>query len=147
MSTNDHNTAQTSTHCLIIDDDQDDQEIFQMCLKKVNENIKVLAIDDPIEAVAMLRSDNTYTPNYIFLDVNMPKMNGIDCLRLLKNMERLNYTRIYMYSTTSDGDAVAKSKQLGAEDFIVKPTKTADLKEKLAKILDVVSNIDPVKTN
>jgi PleD family two-component response regulator len=62
-------------------------------------------------------------------------------------MERLNYTKIYMYSTTSDGSAVAESKDLGAEDFIVKPAKTVDLKDKLARILDVVSNIDPANKN
>lgn len=123
--------------CLIIDDDQDDQEIFLMCLKAVNGDIDCLALSDPTEAVALLKSSD-YTPDYIFLDVNMPKLNGIDCLRLIKNIERLQYSKIYIYSTTSEGNAREQSREIGADDFIVKPAKTSELKDKLATIFNLV---------
>jgi CheY-like chemotaxis protein len=102
-----------------------------------------LALNDGVEAVSLLKSNSDYTPDYIFIDVNMPKMNGIACLGLLKNIERLKYSKIYMYSTTSEKSAVEDSKKLGADDFIIKPSKTAELKEKLSKIFDIVSEINP----
>ncbi len=109
--------------CLIIDDDQDDQEIFLMCLGQINKNINCLAMKDGVEAISMLTSNSEYIPHYIFIDVNMPKMNGIDCLRIIKNMKHLKYTKIFMYSTTSENSTLTESKKLGADDFIIKPPK------------------------
>jgi len=128
--------------CLIIDDDVDDQEIFIMCLRKLNKSINCTTMNNGVEAIAMLISSEKYTPDYIFIDVNMPKMNGIDCLRIIKNVGRLQYSRIFMYSTTSEGSVLALSRELGAEDFIIKPAKTAALKEKLSVIFGIVSEID-----
>jgi CheY-like chemotaxis protein len=133
---------QKERECLLIDDDTDDQEIFKMCLRKISGNINFKAVNDGIEAISVL-SDADYTPDFIFLDVNMPKMNGIECLKMLKRMKRLRNTKMFMYSTTSEKKTVEESKREGAEDFIVKPPKTAQLKEKLAAIFRIVSEIDP----
>lgn len=133
---------QERKECLIIDDDVDDQEIFLMCMKKVNKNIHCSTANDGVEAVAMLLSNNDYKPDYIFIDVNMPKMNGIDCLRMIKNIRRLKYSKIFMYSTTSDRGTLVQSKQLGADDFIIKPSSTVELKDKLSKVLHIVSGIN-----
>ncbi len=132
---------QTKT-CLIVDDDADDQEIFLMCLKQISNNeIECLTANNGVEAITML-VDKEYTPSYIFIDVNMPKMNGIDCLRIIKNIDRLKYSKIFMYSTTSEGSALATSQQLGANDFIIKPSSSTMLKEKLSKIFEIVSEIN-----
>jgi PleD family two-component response regulator len=128
--------------CLIIDDDVDDQEIFLMCINKISKNIDCMSAFNGAEAVLMLRSDEKYVPDYIFLDVNMPKMNGIECLAHIKSIKRLNNTKVFMYSTTSESSTVLKSKELGADDFIVKPSKTLELKEKLSVIFDICSEID-----
>ena len=129
--------------CLIIDDDQDDQEIFLMCLNKVDNNISCLTSNNGVDAIALLQSNPDYIPDYIFIDVNMPKMNGITCLGILKHIERLKYSKFYMYSTTSDASSVDDSNKLGVNEFIVKPTKTTELKEKLSKIFEIVSDINP----
>lgn len=128
--------------CLIIEDDLDDQEIFLMCLEKINMDINCTAMNDGVEAVSMLVSNTEYIPDYIFIDVNMPKMNGIDCLRILKNMQRLQYSKFFMYSTTSEKNTLNESKKLGVTDFIIKPPSTTELKEKLSKIFEIVSEIN-----
>jgi CheY-like chemotaxis protein len=128
--------------CLIIDDDKDDQEIFVMCANKVSPDIRCSTADDGVEAVALLQSNKNYIPRYIFIDVNMPKMNGIECLSILKNMERLKYSKIFMYSTTSESGTLESSRLLGADEFIIKPSKSAELKEKLSKIFGIVSRIN-----
>ena len=127
--------------CLIIDDDQDDQEIFVMCVANVSDCINCTTANNGVNAIAMLNSHTDYTPDYIFVDVNMPKMNGIDCLRNLKKIARLQGTTIFMYSTTAEGNAFAESKKLGATDFIIKPTRTGELKEKLAAIFEIPSTV------
>jgi CheY-like chemotaxis protein len=71
--------------CLLVDDDLDDQEIFLMTLEKINKNIKCLTANNGVEALSLL-TQNSFVPDYIFLDVNMPKMNGIECLRSIKNI-------------------------------------------------------------
>ena len=128
--------------CLIIDDDRDDQEIFVMCANRISPDIHCSTADDGVEAVSMLQSNKEYIPLYIFIDVNMPKMNGIECLSILKNMERLKYSKIFMYSTTSETATLERSRLLGADDFIIKPSKSAELKEKLSKIFGIVSRIN-----
>jgi DNA-binding response OmpR family regulator len=127
--------------CLIIDDDPDDQEIFEMCVRNVKSDVDFLALSSGVDAVVLLRSDDKYVPDYIFLDVNMPKMNGIDCLRELKQIKRLEHTKIFIYSTTTDKKVAAHSKELGANDYIVKPASTTELKNKLHTIFSIVSGI------
>src|SRR6185369_666400 len=122
--------------CLIIDDDLDDQEIFLMCVNKICKNVHCTAMNNGIDAIAFLMLNTGYIPDYIFLDVNMPKMNGMDCLIILKSIATLKNTKILMYSTTSAPSVVAESKKLGADDFIVKPSKTAELMDKLSKIFE-----------
>lgn len=134
---------QMMNECLIIDDDQDDQEIFLMCLEDVSKDISCTTRNNGVEALAMLTADSNYTPAYIFIDVNMPKMNGIECLKALKNIERLKNTKIFMYSTTSESSAFTRSRELGATDFIIKPSRTIDLKTKLSEIFEVEPAVNP----
>jgi DNA-binding response OmpR family regulator len=125
--------SETKT-CLIIDDDPDDQEIFLMCVRKLDLNIDCKTSDNGVEGISMLMDNQEFIPDYIFLDVNMPKMNGIECLQEIRKIERLKNTRIFMYSTTTENKMVMKSIEYGADDFIIKPTKTAELREKLYHI-------------
>jgi CheY-like chemotaxis protein len=132
---------QETTECLMIDDDKDDQEIFEMCVKNVDETVNCTVANDGVEALALLTSNDKYVPNLIFIDVNMPKMNGIECLKAIKNIDRLKDSKVFMYSTTAETEAVIQSKSLGAEDFLIKSPKTADLKERLAKIFKMASKM------
>ena len=125
---------QKPIHCLIIDDDPDDQEIFLMCVQEINNSIHCLTCNTGVDAISMFESDLSYIPEFIFIDVNMPKMNGITCLGILKNVERLKHSKFFMYSTSADRSALEDSRKLGANDFIIKPVRKAELKERLASI-------------
>lgn len=121
--------------CLLVDDDLDDQEIFLMALEETNKNVKFFTASDGVEALFMLNEEQGLVPDYIFLDVNMSKMNGIECLINIKKIEYLKDVKVFMYSTTSENWVMEKSKELGALDFIIKPATHAVLKEILARIL------------
>jgi CheY-like chemotaxis protein len=127
--------AEGERHILLIDDDLDDQELFGMALKKIVPPAGCLFVNDGILAVQKLQNEPGLTPDIIFVDINMPKMDGIECLTELKKMERLKQVPIYIYSTTGDPDMIAESKNLGAEDFIQKQVYLEDLELLLAETL------------
>ena len=120
----------------MIDDDIDDQEIFEMALQRIDQSISFVAANSGVEGLRKLEEDRSFVPDYIFLDVNMPKMNGMQCLPEIKKLGHLKDVRIIMYSTSSDAAIINTSKQLGADDFLVKPDKMALLVSKLAQILE-----------
>lgn len=122
--------------CLLIDDDPDDQEIFLMILAEINQNIQCFTANDGVEALSMLEEKKAWTLDYIFMDVNMPKMNGMDCLKGICGFQHLKNTKIFMYSTTSENSVIEKSRKLGAHDFIIKQSSPTALKDILSKIFE-----------
>jgi CheY-like chemotaxis protein len=124
--------------CFLIDDDQDDHEIFAMAVKEFNDSIHCYFAADAIEALEKLNSDD-FLPDCIFIDINMPRMNGIECLERIKRVKRLHPVPVCMYSTSADPDIVMRSKELGAKDFIVKPASVSALSKLLGGFIN--SNI------
>jgi CheY-like chemotaxis protein len=103
-----------------IDDDVDDQEIFGMAISEVDPSIECVFASDGIEALDKLQGMNVL-PDCIFIDLNMPRMNGKECLVEIRKQERLENVPIYIYSTSADPKLVDECKELGAKQFIVKP--------------------------
>jgi DNA-binding NtrC family response regulator len=120
---------------LLIDDDTDDQELFGMALSKINPTLNCFYANDGILALKKLSTDSAFTPDIIFIDINMPKMDGMECLQELKQIVRLKQAPIYMYSTTGDTEMIAESKKLGATDFIQKQINMEDLETLLVDTL------------
>ena len=76
---------------LTVDDDVEDQELFTEVISLIDPKIICLKACDGIEAFALLNDGKTYRSlDYIFLDINMPKMNGIELLLLIKKSEQIN---------------------------------------------------------
>jgi CheY-like chemotaxis protein len=121
--------------CFLIDDDVDDQEIFEIALKKVDRSIAFITASNGVEGLRKLKEDRSFVPDFIFLDVNMPKMNGIQCLPEIKKLSHLKDVKIIMYSTSTDVGIMSRSKQLGADRFLVKPDKIGALVNELTQIL------------
>ena len=122
--------------CFVIDDDIDDLEIFAMALQKVDDSIDLRSASDCTVALKELREDVSYVPDFIFLDINMPKMNGLQCLPELKKLPHLKNVKVIMYSTSSNEELKQTTRQLGADDFLVKPGKLGVLVNHLNRILE-----------
>ena len=75
-------------YCFLIDDDDDDRKIFGIALSKIDEGIEYRYAANGIEAIDHLKA-TTKIPDYIFLDLNMPKMTGVECLIELKKFAHL----------------------------------------------------------
>lgn len=109
----------TNPTCLLIDDDSDDQEIFVAAAAEVNSATTCQVISDAREALQLLRRTSDL-PDLIFLDINMPKMDGFEFLVEFKKDQRLQYIPVIFYSTTKDESQIAKATRLGASGFITK---------------------------
>lgn len=122
--------------CFLIDDDLDDHELFAMALDKVDKNIELCSARDGLEALNKLRESAEYVPKYIFLDINMPRMGGLQCLPELKKLDHLKSAKVIMYSTSADEEMQRKTRQLGADDFLVKASKLSLLVTHLRRIFN-----------
>lgn len=124
-----------SIECFLIDDDRDDHDLFIMVLTSMVPPSRCRVAEDGPVAVKILTDETLYRPDFIFIDVNMPRMSGLQCLAEIRNIAHLKDTKIYMFSTSSDPKIVAASKELGAEDFMIKPSRLGDLENVLSGIL------------
>ncbi|MGV3560218.1 response regulator [Larkinella arboricola] len=121
--------------CFLIDDDEDDQELFTLALKKVDPSLTCVVADDCGEALKKLRQEENFWPQYIFLDLNMPRMHGKQCLIELKKIARIKHIPIIIYSTSSEPKDIQETKALGAADFLTKPPLISTLTARLANLL------------
>lgn len=101
---------------LTVDDDIEDQDLFTEAVNIIDPSIICLKANDGIEGHELLFNPNTHlTIDYIFLDINMPKMNGIEFLTLIKKSELFNEIPVYMLSTSCSQSEKAKIILLGAQ--------------------------------
>jgi CheY-like chemotaxis protein len=119
--------------CLLVDDDEDDREIFCLALEKVDTSIKCVSARDGREALSILES-GSFIPDYIFLDLNMPIMDGKECLKEIRKINQLNRVPVIMFSTSSVDRDKDETKKLGANEFITKPPLVSELAKKLTDI-------------
>ncbi|HEU5147272.1 MAG TPA: response regulator [Chryseosolibacter sp.] len=118
----------------LIDDDVDDRDIFALALTEIDDSIACVTASDGIDALSRLR-DRSFTPDYIFLDLNMPRMNGKQCLSAMKGEPRLQHVPIIIYTTSSEHQDITETLELGASDFLTKPTRISELTERLRFVL------------
>jgi CheY-like chemotaxis protein len=122
--------------CFLVDDDADDQVFFDIAWKKVDKSVECIFADDGISALKRINNNFAFVPSIIFIDINMPIMNGIRLLKEIKKIERLNSVPVYMYSTSSEQKIVNECMGLGAAGFIKKQADIRDLLGSFQGILD-----------
>jgi CheY-like chemotaxis protein len=99
--------------CFLVDNDTDDQEIFKMALREIDSSISCIVADDGVTAIEQLRTNTAFIPSFIFLDMNMPLMNGKQCLKEIRKMPWLNAVPVYIYSTATNAHYVEETKMQG----------------------------------
>lgn len=104
---------------LYVDDDADDRDIFQEICKEVQPAvICVLAVDGK-DAISKL--ENRDLPLCIYVDMNMPVMDGLDVLRILKQHHKISSVPIFILSTSKNAELEKEAKDTGAVDYLIKP--------------------------
>ena len=121
---------------LLVDDDSDDSDLIFEVLSEIDSSVKYRYAMDGPEALTLLEED--YTPSIIFLDINMPGMNGWQCLTKLKANEQFKHIPVVMYSTSSYQHEIEKAFELGALAFFTKPNHYSLLKKNIQVVLDAL---------
>ncbi len=124
----------------IADDDQDDRMLLKEALRELNPDIQVEDFDNGVTLMdALLKQDEL--PNALFLDLNMPLMNGEECLSDIRNEPNLSKLPIIIYSTYADDMKIDLIRQKGADLYLVKPVSYERLKMALHKCLEYVEHM------
>jgi CheY-like chemotaxis protein len=99
-------------------DDDEDREIFAEMLKRIDPTITIVEAEDGIETIIKLA--NLDLPDIIFLDINMPKLNGYETLMQIRKDVRLKDAKVIMYSTAVNQNRFSEHSNLNAT-FLLKP--------------------------
>jgi CheY-like chemotaxis protein len=118
---------------LFVDDDTDDKEIFLEAINSINSEIECESATNGEEALIKLDT-LPELPDYIFLDINMPVMDGKSFLMAIRKNSKLKNIPVVIYSTTEDKEEIKSFQSLGAA-YIGKPTSFEILKKSLSKYL------------
>ena len=121
---------------LIVDDDNDDVDFYCEAFFAVDNSIKCLRASNGEEAIQWLQSNKKIKPDYIFLDLNMPKMNGRKFLNLIKSDPDFNSIPVVINTTSDSKEDDKEVKEMGAVCFLTKPTNFSILKNAISLILD-----------
>jgi CheY-like chemotaxis protein len=124
---------------LLADDDRDDTELFQEALASIDPGIVFHSAGDGQEALYKLERLHQ-KPDIIFLDINMPVMNGWQCLKQIKLCEEYKDIPVVIYSTSSYQREVSIALDLGAMCYLVKPNDFVVLKEALTVVATNLHN-------
>jgi CheY-like chemotaxis protein len=119
---------------LYVDDDAEDRELFQEAVHIIDPTIICNVANDGQHGLDTLEQ-LIVTPDIIFLDVNMPVMNGRQFLETIRKTIRLRSIPVVMYSTTSASKEISDYKSLGARDFVVKPSSFDGVCKALRKFI------------
>ncbi|HZF65700.1 MAG TPA: response regulator [Chitinophagaceae bacterium] len=107
---------------LIVDDDADDRSMFIDAIKEVDEEINCTSAIDGKQALDLLKNNYESLPDFIFLDLRMPRFSGKKCLLEIKKDEKLKSIPVVIYTTSKDVEEAKELQELGAVHFISKPS-------------------------
>ena len=120
---------------ILADDDESDRTNFMDALEESKIKTVVIAVKDGVELMDYLSNENTPVPHLLFLDLNMPRKNGLTCLKEIRQSEKLKDVAVAIYSTSSYDKDIDETFQHGANVYIKKPTDFKVLKSVLDKVL------------
>ncbi|WP_373494588.1 response regulator [Aquiflexum sp.] len=126
----------TSKRILLIDDDIDDQLFFQWAVAHIDPSVECVFANNGVEGIKKLAEMNL-PPNLVFLDLNMPLMNGFDCLRHIREKKMIPDVSVIIFSTSNNEKDIAKAKEFGAAGYLKKPNDTKILVKTLTEIFSV----------
>jgi DNA-binding NarL/FixJ family response regulator len=122
----------------LADDDDDDRGMFADALFEIDSTVILTQAQDGKELMDMLYEQQDILPEVIFLDINMPKQDGLKCLEEIRNQDGdLKKAYVIMLSTCSDPLVIDKAFDLGATFYAVKPSTFDELKSLIENVLQI----------
>ena len=123
----------TYKNILHIDDDYDDLEIFRAVIETIDSKIECISVNSAVEALKKLTSGEL-CPEVIFIDLNMPVMDGFEFLTEIKKVSDFNIP-VVVLSTSSQRETISKVNKLGADGYVAKPNSIKEFVRLLSPYL------------
>ena len=124
-------------HILLADDDDDDRLFFKEAIEEVTAKTVVTTVKDGVELMNVLAQLDVHLPNLVFLDLNMPRKNGMECLTEIRRNNKLKNLTVAIYSTSAFDKDIEETFNRGANMYIRKPNDFDTLKNILAKVIHI----------
>ena len=122
---------------LLADDDEDDRLFFREAFKEIKIRTKVMTFNDGEELMDHLNNNGHELPHILFLDLNMPRKNGIECLQEIKRTDSLKDIPVAIYSTSASEEDIEETFVKGANVYIKKPNDFGTLKKILEEVITI----------
>ncbi len=130
-------TTNTKMYILLADDDEDDRNFFLEAISDLKIENDLTLFKDGIELLDYLLKPDAKMPHILFLDLNMPKKSGIECLKEIRSNQKYKDITIAIYSTSSSEKDIEDTFVGGANIYINKPTDFTQLKKVLAEVVNM----------
>lgn len=127
--------TKTIINIILAEDDIDDQNIFQIALQEIDSSIQTQFVSNGKELLKLLESAKT--PDLIFLDLEMPYKNGLECLLAIKDDPLLEKIPVVVFSSTTKPSNIQTAYEMGAHLFFIKPPIYSDYLSSLKAIFNL----------
>ncbi|KGO80862.1 response regulator [Flavobacterium beibuense] len=127
----------THLHIMLADDDEDDRLFFTEAFEEVKIKYTLTTFNDGVSLMNHLVVKENPLPDIIFLDLNMPRKSGMECLKEIRNSERLKNISVAIYSTSSSDHDVEQTFISGANVYIKKPSDFTELKKIISDVIHI----------
>jgi CheY-like chemotaxis protein len=122
---------------LLADDDEDDRLFFKEAFGEIKIKTLVKTVNDGVELMHYLNRNGNKLPHILFLDLNMPRKNGLDCLMEIKRNKSLKDIPVAIYSTSASEEDIEDTFVKGANVYIKKPSDFGTLKKILEEVITI----------
>ncbi|HXU26221.1 MAG TPA: response regulator [Bacteroidia bacterium] len=120
----------------LADDDSDDCTVFEDALNELNDDVRLTVTNDGVELLDTLHETVPPPPYVIFLDLNMPRKDGFESLKEIRETEKMKGIPVVILSTSTSKNIIDTAFLLGANYYICKPTSYPLLKHMIGKVLN-----------
>lgn len=126
-----------SIFVLLADDDVDDRLFFKEAFEEIKIKTEVQIVKDGMELMELLTKPGIKLPHILFLDLNMPRKSGMECLKEIKEMDQFKDIAIAIYSTSASEQDIEQTFVNGANVYIKKPNDFSTLKKILTEVITI----------
>ena len=120
----------------IVEDDADDRNLFIEAVKEVDATIECISANNGEQALTLLNDPGNTLPDFIFLDLRIPRIDGKKCLIEIKKNKRLKHIPVVIFTTSRDVEESKDLKEIGAFHFISKPNNPEEIYYLISFVLD-----------
>lgn len=119
----------------LADDDEDDRQLMKEAFEEANPEVKVVESENGKELIDNMKNSDNLSASVVVVDMNMPKMNGLEAVAAIKADPELAAVPTVMLTTSDNPDLIRKAKEAGVDDFVTKPNSFRGLIDIAKRIL------------